>query len=1201
MVRTNRAGRTAVMRTWLWVCVALLAPAVLWAQITPEEQARRLLEDGRAARMQGKVKQALDNFNTIVTGFPSTQWVDDALLEMGRYYVEVEGNVEKGRLAFEQVAQRFPQSDGAPGAYYYLGWLTMNRALSMAELDDAQAQFARIQRLYPKSEWVPKALYASGLVDRRASRFAEAADVQRRVFLEYPTHEAAPEAQFQVGDCLTLMGEFRLAMEEYQRLRNRFPQHELSTRALDRITALYRLYGTGTPALTLDSTYSAGVGEVFKSLKAILWVPPHTLWLGSDKLNAVIPAVNGKTSLGLTAQDLSSLSLSSGGELIVAAATFVRIGPKDVRGFSIPNPKTGLQEPLTHIEAAVMPSDGGLLVADSKQKAVYRYNARFEYRAPFPDSNPREIIRLARDLEGGIAMLDGTTRAINVFDEQGRPLRTISGRFPGRRNIQRIDMRDTRSRRFCATSERPEPEVAVLNADSRSVLMNCGRRCGLLAMGFLLAGAMAFAQAQGANTGEMQTSAQRELQAVQDMLARAQAEFDGPQQSRSIVQFEQIAERLESLRQKGDLPVRGREILAQAYEYQGRAYFNIGLQEKAAQSFRSLIQVHPQHALSKDKVSPKVVDFFNSVKKALIGYLAVSSKPAGARVSLNGEFLALTDFFPLEVLAGEYAIEIARDGYKSETRSVSIAPRATETIDIALTRTAASCFFITQPIGVEIWVDGELRATTGGSLSPDLHETVRAKGLDPARASARMEIPNLTLGAHVIEFRKRCFETVRTSVNVPEAQDYDTEPIKLEDSLAALQLTSDPPGARILLDGEPRGVTPVGLEGICSGPHRLEVKHASGKYIQEFNLERNEALAIDCPIRPTLAFLGIVAESAGAERMVSEVEERIVQNFSKIGTLNFLRTSREHVDRILESEKLTRRALLPNSGTDPDLIRKATEKLAAALEAQGFLLAVLPEERLQRTVTLHLLAAGNTVTDPKELAFSETAAYMSFIATADRKFSLFRPWSGLITVDTLSHEGVPVLRVLAGSPAQQAEIRAGEIITSVDGKLVTKTTDLLTAIEGKKAKDSLALHVKGASGTRAVDLTLAETPQEIPLNDPAVLYNKVMMDLRQQVEGYPGTEAAAFARLNLALCAMHFSDYVAAHEHLLKAKSELPQRPGISQGTALYYLGVTLERLGYRSDAIESYRAAAAFTDATLFNNDGPAVAPLAMRRASGN
>jgi len=691
---------------------------------------------------------------------------------------------------------------------------------------------------------------------------------------------------------------------------------------------------------------------------------------------------------------------------------------------------------------------------------------------------------------------------------------------------------------------------------------------------------------------------QRELQAIQDLLVRATAEFDGPQQSRSIVILDEIITRLEGLRRDGTLPPRGREVLAQAYELRARSYYNIGLQEKAADSFRSLIQLQPQYALSKDKVSPKVVDYFNSVKKALVGYLAVSSRPAGAKVTLNGEFLSLTDFFPLEVLAGDYTVEVAREGYRTESRPVSIAPKATETLEVSLTRTSASAFFVTEPPGVEIWMDGALAVTTAGTLAPDLAAAVREKGLDPARASARTEIGGLSLGSHVVELRKKCHEFVRKTVDFSEARDYDLEPVRMEESLASLSLRSDPPGAKIYLDGEGMGVTPKELEGVCSGKHRVEVKHASGKFLQDVVLERNESLTLDCPIRPSLAFLGVVAESAGGERVAAEVQETLVKNLSRITSLNFVPAPRETVDRILEADRLARKGLLPGAGTDPDLIRKVTEKMAAALEVQGFLLAVLPEERLQRTAALHLLAAGNTVSDRFDVAFNEAASYLRFLSVVDQRAAVYHSWTGIITVDTLLHEGVPILRVAAASPGAQAGLQPGEVIDAADGHPIKQTAELLALVESKKPKDKIELHVKGASAPRAVDVVLGQTPQEIPLNDPALLYNKVMMDLRQQVEGYPGTEAAAFARLNLAVCAMHFGDFAAAHEHLLKARTELPQRPGISQGTALYYLGLALERLGYKKEAGEAYRAAAAAKDATLFDNDGPAVAPLAARRA---
>ncbi|HJS57458.1 MAG TPA: PEGA domain-containing protein [Vicinamibacteria bacterium] len=723
-------------------------------------------------------------------------------------------------------------------------------------------------------------------------------------------------------------------------------------------------------------------------------------------------------------------------------------------------------------------------------------------------------------------------------------------------------------------------------------------RCSLVLVAWLLA-VSTHAQEQPQPVATLSESAQREMTQVQDLLARAVAEFDGAQQSRSIVLFDEIVARLDALRHQGALSPRGREILAQSLELRARAYYNIGLQEKASDSFRSLIQLQPSYAVSKEKVSPKIVDFFNSVKKALVGYLAVSSTPAGARVTLNGEFLSLTNFFPLEVLAGEYVVEISREGYRTETRNVSVAPRATETLPIELVRTAASAFFVTDPPGVEVWMDGTLAATTAGSLSPDRFEAVRAKGIDPSRASERTEIANLSLGSHVVELKRKCYETVRLTLDVPEPRDYDLEPVRLEESLASLSLTSEPPGAKIFLDGEALGVTPREIEGVCSGRHRLEVKHTAGKFLKDIVLARDENLSLDCPIRPSLALLGVVAESAAGERNVPVVEEGLERNLSKVASLNVFPAPRETVDRILESERLTRKALVSATRAEADVVRRVTEKLAAALDVQGFLVAVLPDERLQRTAMLHLLAAGNSTPDPWEVTWAEAASYLRFISAVDQRATLYRPWTGLITVDTLIHDGVPVLRMVPLGPAEKAGIRVGDVIYAVEGKAVKRTADLLAALEGRKSGDRMSLHLRGAAGTRSVDLELAETPQEIPLNDPTLLYNKIMMDLRQQAEGYPGTEASAFAQLNLALCAMHFGDYAAAHDYLMKAKSILPQRPGLSQGTALYYLGLSLENLGteYRREAAEAYRAAAAFKDATLFNNDGPAVAPLAARR----
>ncbi len=409
----------------------VLATSAL-AQSNPEEQARSLLDDGRTYREKGKLKQALDNFNMIVTGFPDTSSVDDALLEIGRYYVEVEGDSEKGRQTFEQVVQRYPQSDGAPGAYYYLGWVTLSRAADQAELDDALAQFTRVRRLYPRSVWVERALHASGLVHRKAGDFAEAVAFQRRVSMEYPSSDVAAAAQFEVGHCLALQGEPWLAMEELQQVRNRFPESSWAQLALHRITALHRLHASGQPSFVVDASFTVGSGNVLRDVRAILMSPSGTLWIASDKVNGVVPyGPDGKMGASLRAQNLRSLSLAPSGELLVAAKRAVRIGAKDIKSFAVPSGKPGEMQELEDLRAVVRTQGGDLLVSDGKRKRIFRFGGDYSFQGVFPDNREREVTRMLLDGEGDIVVLDRRAKGVYVYNAQGRLLRSLPARGAG--------------------------------------------------------------------------------------------------------------------------------------------------------------------------------------------------------------------------------------------------------------------------------------------------------------------------------------------------------------------------------------------------------------------------------------------------------------------------------------------------------------------------------------------------------------------------------------------------------------------------------------------------------------------------------------------------------------------------------------------------------------------------------------------------
>jgi sugar lactone lactonase YvrE len=129
--------------------------------------------------------------------------------------------------------------------------------------------------------------------------------------------------------------------------------------------------------------------------------------------------------------DLRSLSVGPRGELVVAGKLAVRMGPRDIRSFAIPSDKPGVPEPLERIEAALLTPGGNVLVADGKQKKVYRFDGKFQFKDAFPDVKEREVTRMTLDPDGGLVFLDHDQRTVTTYDETGKLLRTIPARGAG--------------------------------------------------------------------------------------------------------------------------------------------------------------------------------------------------------------------------------------------------------------------------------------------------------------------------------------------------------------------------------------------------------------------------------------------------------------------------------------------------------------------------------------------------------------------------------------------------------------------------------------------------------------------------------------------------------------------------------------------------------------------------------------------------
>jgi putative serine protease PepD len=78
--------------------------------------------------------------------------------------------------------------------------------------------------------------------------------------------------------------------------------------------------------------------------------------------------------------------------------------------------------------------------------------------------------------------------------------------------------------------------------------------------------------------------------------------------------------------------------------------------------------------------------------------------------------------------------------------------------------------------------------------------------------------------------------------------------------------------------------------------------------------------------------------------------------------------------------------------------------------------------------------------------------------------------------------GATVANVQPSSPAESAGIQQGDVIKSIDGKAVTSSEDVVSAISGRHAGDKVTLGIERGGSTKSVTVTLGQQPTQAPTN-----------------------------------------------------------------------------------------------------------------------
>ena len=220
---------------------------------------------------------------------------------------------------------------------------------------------------------------------------------------------------------------------------------------------------------------------------------------------------------------------------------------------------------------------------------------------------------------------------------------------------------------------------------------------------------------------------------------------------------------------------------------------------------------------------------------------SVTSDPAGAAVKVNGIQRGIT---PLELSLppARYLVELSLKDFENAVRTIDCAPgAASATADFKLAPITAPVLISTEPSGVTITRDGAF-----AGVSPLL-------------------LPEVPIGRYRIDLALGGYKPQQVELNVSSATPQQIK-TTLINSSATLNITSEPDGAAVSVNGIFRGEAPVTVDRIQEGKSLIEITSKGfTPYKEEITLSAGEAFAIHAKLIAIPAKLRIASEPAGAK------------------------------------------------------------------------------------------------------------------------------------------------------------------------------------------------------------------------------------------------------------------------------------------------------------------------------------------------
>lgn len=201
-----------------------------------------------------------------------------------------------------------------------------------------------------------------------------------------------------------------------------------------------------------------------------------------------------------------------------------------------------------------------------------------------------------------------------------------------------------------------------------------------------------------------------------------------------------------------------------------------------------------------------------------VGSLHITSDPPGAKVQLAGEPRGTTPVTLSQVPAGDQELTLSLPGYHDAVITVSVLARETVEVSSRLipgTGAATGVLAVeSSPPSATVLLNSEKKGITPltiDTLSPGEYTLrLELEGYAPYKKEVKVtaggiSVQSVALAAHPPSLLK-------SSESAPPPADERT---------CNVRITSSPPGADVILDGNFRGLTPITISSLPQGPHTM--------------------------------------------------------------------------------------------------------------------------------------------------------------------------------------------------------------------------------------------------------------------------------------------------------------------------------------------------------------------------------------------